>query len=122
MIFSQDVIKLAKENSNFRQVLFTTERTQLVLMSLVPKEDIGEEVHKADQILIFVAGEGEAILDGVSSPVLPHYVVVVPAGTRHNFKNTGTQDLKLFTIYTPPQHKPETLHKTKADAAGEEPY
>ena len=87
MIFSQDVIKLAKENTNIRHVLFTTDRTQLVLMSIAPSDDIGEEIHKADQILLFVAGEGVAILDGITSPVLPHYVVVVPAGTKHNFKN-----------------------------------
>jgi mannose-6-phosphate isomerase-like protein (cupin superfamily) len=123
MAFNKDVIKLAKENTNFREVLFTTERTQLVLMSIEPGGEIGEESHKAaDQILVFVEGEGQAILNGVASPLKPGYCVVVPAGTKHNFKNTGQTALKLFTLYAPPQHKPGTIHKTKQDAIGEEPY
>src|SRR5689334_10396520 len=103
--YTEDVLRLAQENENFRQVLFTTERSQLVLMSLKPGEEIGEEVHEGiDQMLAFVGGEGEAIIEGEPSPVLAGSVVVIPGGTRHNFVNNSGSPLKLFTVYTPPEH------------------
>lgn len=115
--YNQDVSKLAKENENFRQVLFTTELSQLVLMSVAPGDDIGEETHEdTDQILSFVAGSGEAVIEGESRPVAAGSVVVVPAGTRHNFINQGGEPLKLYTIYVPPNHKDGTVHRTKQDA------
>ena len=115
--YNQDVSKLAKENENFRQVLFTTERSQLVLMSVAPGDDIGEETHEdTDQILSFVAGSGEAVIEGESRPIAAGSVVVVPAGTRHNFINKGGKPLKLYTVYVPPNHKDGTIHRTKQDA------
>lgn len=115
--YNQDVIKLAKENENFRQVLFTTELSQLVLMSVAPGDDIGEETHDdTDQILSFVAGSGEAVIEGESRPIAAGSVVVVPAGTRHNFINQGGEPLKLYTVYVPPNHKDGTVHRTKQDA------
>ena len=115
--YNQDVSKLAKENENFRQVLFTTELSQLVLMSVAPGDDIGEETHKdTDQILSFVAGSGEAVIEGESRPIAAGSVVVVPAGMRHNFINQGGEPLKLYTVYVPPNHKDGTIHRTKQDA------
>ena len=115
--YTDDVLRLAQENENFRQVLFTTERSQLVLMSLKSGEEIGEEVHEdIDQVLAFVVGEGEAVIEGERSPVRAGSVVVVPGGTRHNFVNNGTAPLKLFTIYTPPEHADGTVHHTKEEA------
>ena len=115
--YNQDVIKLAKENENFRQVLFTTELSQLVLMSVAPGDDVGEETHDdTDQILSFVAGSGEAVIEGESRPIAAGSVVVVPAGTRHNFTNQGGEPLKLYTVYVPPNHKDGTVHRTKQDA------
>ena len=115
--YTEDVLRLAQENENFRQVLFTTERSQLVLMSLKPGEEIGEEVHEGiDQVLAFADGEGEAVIEGNRSPVRAGTVVVVPGGTRHNFVNTGSAPLKLFTVYTPPEHPDGTVHRTKEEA------
>ena len=116
-IFNKDVIKLAGENENFREVLFTTELSQLVLMSIKPGEDIGEETHDGiDQVLSFVSGTGEAIIEGESSPVKTGSIVVVPAGTKHNFINKGNKPMKLYTVYAPPDHKDGTIHRTKEDA------
>ena len=115
--YAADVERLARENENFRQVLFTTERSQLVLMAIPAGEEIGEEAHEGiDQVLAFVAGEGEAVIEGERSSVRAGSVVVVPAGTRHNFIATGTQTLKLYTVYTPPEHPDGTLHRTKEEA------
>lgn len=118
--FHKDIIELTKQNTFFRQEVMTGQYAQVVLMNIDPRQDIGEEVHKVDQILIFVEGQGEAILNGKLSPVNPNDLVFVPAGTRHNFRNTGGIPLKLYTIYAPPQHKPGTVHKTKSAAAYEE--
>lgn len=117
----EDIKKLAKENTNFRKVTYTGQNSQLVLMSIPPAGEIGEETHRdIDQILFLVEGDGEAIIEGQSSPFTEHEVVFVPAGTKHNFKNTGSEDLKLYTIYSPPAHKDGTIHKTKEDAEKDE--
>lgn len=116
-MFHSDIKKLAKENDNFRKVLFTADHSQLVLMSIAPGEDIGEEVHThIDQILYLVEGTGEAVIDGLESPFVEDEVVFVPAGTKHNFINKGDKALKLYTVYSPPEHADGTIHKTKADA------
>ena len=115
-MFAEDIKKLAKENDNFRKVIHTGEHSQLVLMSLKPGEEIGEEIHQVDQMLFFVDGEGEAILSGETKSFKEHDVVYVPAGTKHNFKNTGDEPLKLFTVYAPSQHPDGTVHKTKEEA------
>ncbi len=122
MKFNRDIVSLTRENAFFRQEIVTGAHSQVVLMSIPPQGEIGEEAHDVDQILVFVAGEGKAILDGEESPVGVNHLVFVPAGTRHNFVNTGTADLKLYTVYAPPEHKPGTIHRTKAeaDAAGHE--
>ncbi|MFH1171339.1 MAG: cupin domain-containing protein [bacterium] len=120
MQFHDNIIERAKANAFFRQECATGEHSQVVVMSLLPGEDIGEEVHTVDQILVFVVGDGEAILNGETKPVHPNDLIVVPAGTTHNFRNTGTTDMKLYTIYAPPQHKPGTVHKTKAEAEAAE--
>ena len=109
------------KNNHYRQVLFTAEHTQLVLMSLKPGEEIGEEVHELDQFIRFEAGEGTVVLDGQTHSVSDGFAVVIPAGTRHNVVNRSkTADLKLYSLYSPPEHKDGTLHKTKREADADE--
>ena len=106
------------ENSYFREVLFTGPHSQLVLMSLAPGEDIGLETHDGlDQFIRVEAGTGKALLDGQEHDVADGSVVVVPAGTLHNIINTSDSEaLKLYTIYSPPEHPVGTVHKTKSEA------
>ena len=116
-----DISEKARENTYFRQVLETGEHTQIVVMSIPAGGEIGEEVHEdTDQVLYFASGEGKAILNDEEKSVGKDDIVLVNAGTRHNFINTGTSDLKIITAYSPPHHPPATIHKTKAeaDAAG----
>jgi mannose-6-phosphate isomerase-like protein (cupin superfamily) len=116
-VYANDVTKLAQENENFRQVLFTTDLSQLVLMAIPAGEEIGEEAHEGiDQVLAFVAGEGEAVIEGERIPVRAGSLVVVPSGTLHNFVATGASSLKLYTVYTPPEHPDGTIHRTKEEA------
>jgi mannose-6-phosphate isomerase-like protein (cupin superfamily) len=105
-------------NSDFRRVLYTGKHSQLVLMSLKPSEEIGEEVHKTiDQFFRFEKGEGVVSIDGVKHKVIDGDAVIVPAGARHNVTNTSKNtELKLYTIYSPPEHYDGTVRKTKADA------
>ena len=104
-------------NENFRKVLYTDDRVQLVVMSIIGESDIGMEVHELDQFIRIEEGEGKAILDGEESVLGAGSVVVIPAGTNHNIVNTSAHDsLKLYTLYAPPNHKPGTIHKTKEDA------
>ena len=117
--FVTGIISLAKQNNNFRKEIKTADHTQVVLMSLKPGEDIGLEVHKKiDQILIFVQGTGEGITGGQKFPIREGTLAFVPAGTVHNFINTGKTDLKLFTTYSPPNHAAGILQKTKAETKG----
>ena len=111
-----DLKHLAKHNENFREVVFTGDHSQLVLMSLPPGEDIGLEVHEVDQMLYAVKGEGTAVLDGAEHDFEKGGVVCVPAGVQHNVVNTGDEPLQLFTVYSPPQHAAGTVHRTKAEA------
>ena len=107
----------SKNNANFRKVLYTAKNSQLVLMGLLPKEEIGSEVHTLDQFLRIETGTGVAILDGVEHQIGDGYAVVVPAGTEHNIKNTSADEImKIYTVYSPPDHKDGTVHPTKADA------
>ena len=113
--------KEAAENKNFRKVLFTAGHCQLVVMSLLPGEDIGEETHHLDQFIRFELGEGKVVLDDVETLVEDGDAVVIPEGTRHNIINTSTTEkLKLYTIYAPPEHPDGTVHTTKADAMAAE--
>lgn len=118
--FEGDLKEIAKDNDDFRRVLFTGDHAQLVVMALRPREEIGEEIHTVDQILYATDGKGEAIVDGKAQPFGKGDAVAVPAGVRHNIRNTSDKPFKLFTIYAPPQHPAGTVHETKADAiAGE---
>jgi mannose-6-phosphate isomerase-like protein (cupin superfamily) len=115
-IFNHDILALTQQNTDFRREILTEQYSQLVVMSIEPGDEIGEETHDVDQILVFVAGTGEAVLDGERSSVGVNRMVVVPAGTKHNFINTGEKPLKLFTVYSPPEEEPGTVHRTKAEA------
>ena len=114
--FVKDIEGLAVANSEFRQVLYTAKHCQLVLMALEPGAEIGAEVHTLDQFFRVEAGAGEAVLDGVRTPVQAGYAVLVPAGTNHNIRNTGTAPLKLYTLYAPPNHRDGVVHHTRAEA------
>lgn len=117
-----NIEQLALENENFRKVLYTDSRVQLVLMSLQGGEDIGEEVHELDQFIRVEAGEGTSVLDGVSHVLAPGSAVIIPQGVRHNIVNTGSVAMKLYTLYAPPNHKDGTVHRTKADAEADEEH
>ena len=110
-----NIEKETLENTDYRRVLYTAKHSQLVLMSLKPGEEIGEEVHHLDQFIRIEAGEGKAILDGIEHAVKADDVLVIPEGTRHNIVNTGSEDLKLYTVYSPPEHKDGTVEAAKAD-------
>lgn len=107
-------------NENFREVLYTDERLQLVVMSLLSGEEIGEEVHQLDQFLRIEKGEGKAVLDGKEHAIGDGSAIVVPKGTRHNIINGDSGPMKLYTLYAPPNHKDGTVHKTKVDAKADE--
>lgn len=113
----EDIKEKAKENTFFRQVLETGEHTQIVIMSIPPGGEIGEEVHSdSDQVLYLVEGEGEVVLNDEKSPYKEGDIVLVRAGTKHNFVNSGDEDLKIITTYSPPHHPQGTIHESKADA------
>jgi mannose-6-phosphate isomerase-like protein (cupin superfamily) len=116
--FMTDIEKDTIENNDFRKVLYTSQFSQLVLMSLRPGEEIGAEVHDdVDQFFRFEEGEGEVIIDDTTYKVKDGSAVVVPRGARHNVVNTSKDvALKLYTIYSPPEHRDGVNHKTKADA------
>jgi mannose-6-phosphate isomerase-like protein (cupin superfamily) len=106
------------QNENFREVLYTAQHSQLVVMSLLPNEEIGMEVHEiVDQFIRVESGEGKAILNGEEHILSDGVAVVVPAGTQHNIINTSSEKkMKLYTVYSPAHHKDQTIHKTKQDA------
>lgn len=107
----------AKENDNFRKVLYTAKFSQLVVMSLKPSEEIGEEVHTLDQFIRIESGKGKVILDGVEHEAEDNFAIVIPAGTKHNVINTSSDEsMKLYTIYSPPEHRDGVVHATKEDA------
>ena len=115
--FITDIEEATVENGLYRKVLFTAKNSQLVLMNLRPGDEIGMEVHELDQFIRFEAGEGKVVLDGEEHEVHDGIAVVIPAGTEHNVVNTSKKDeLKLYSIYSPPEHKVGTLHKTKQEA------
>lgn len=119
--FVDNIEKLSEENNNFRKVLYTAKFSQLVVMSLNPEEEIGMEVHQLDQFLRIEKGTGKAILDGVEHAVSDGFAIVVPAGTNHNIVNTSsTEPMKLYTVYSPPNHVDGKIHVTRADAEADE--
>ncbi len=121
--FVDDIEKLSEENSSFRRVLYTAKSSQLVVMSLKPLEDIGEETHQLDQFLRVEEGEGKTVLDGVEHPIRAGFAILVPAGTRHNIINTSPDKaMKLYTVYAPPNHRDGVVHATKAQAEADEEH
>ena len=114
--FVQDIGSLAMKNEDFRRVLYTAKNCQLVVMALKPKEEIGVEVHKLDQFFRVEAGSGEAVLNGVRTPIRAGFAVLVPAGMNHNIINTGGVPLKLYTVYAPPNHRDGVVHHSRGDA------
>jgi mannose-6-phosphate isomerase-like protein (cupin superfamily) len=111
-----NIEKESLENVNFRKVLYTAKNSQLVLMNLVPGEEIGEEVHQLDQFIRIEGGSGKTVLNGEEYPISDGCAVVVPQGIKHNIVNTGTEPMKIYTVYSPPNHKDGTVHVTKDDA------
>jgi mannose-6-phosphate isomerase-like protein (cupin superfamily) len=115
--FIGDIEERTEKNHDFRRVLYTGPHMQLVLMSLQPGEEIGEEVHThTDQFFRVEEGKGEVVIDGVATRIEGDAGIVIPAGARHNIRNTGHKPLKLYTLYAPPEHMEGTVHPTKADA------
>lgn len=109
------------DNEYFRAVLYTAKNSQLVVMSLKPGEEIGEEIHQLDQFIRCEAGSGQAILNGVSHDISDGFAIVVPAGALHNIVNTSSDTpLKLYTVYSPPNHRDGVIHTTKAEAEKDE--
>jgi mannose-6-phosphate isomerase-like protein (cupin superfamily) len=116
------IATVAEQSADFRRVLWTGDHAQLVIMTIPPGGEIGQETHEGtDQILTFVSGTGEAVVAGETKQVAQGDLVVVPAGTEHNFRNTGVNPLVLYTVYSPPEHADGVVHATKeeADAAEE---
>ena len=123
MGYVTNIEKDSLENKNFRKVLYTAKNSQLVVMSLLPKEDIGEEVHQLDQFIRVEKGQGKTVLNDVEYELSDGFCVVVPAGTKHNIINTSeTEEMKLYTVYSPPNHKDGTIHVTKAEAEANEEH
>ena len=103
------------ENDNYRKVLYTGKSSQLVLMTIQPGDEIGSETHDLDQFIRIEAGQAVVTLDGVNHALEDDWAVVIPAGTEHNVVNNGDEPLRLYSIYSPPEHKDGTVHATKAD-------
>jgi len=120
--FVDNIEEKTRENTFFRHVLYTGQHTQLVVMSLLPGEEIGMEVHpQVDQFFRIEEGEAKVIIDGEEHEVSDGFAIIVPAGSQHNVINTGSNPLKLYTLYSPPNHPDGTIHRTRAEAmAGEE--
>lgn len=121
MSWTGSITDAARDNADFRRVLSTGPHAQLVVMSIPAGGEIGEEVHdNVDQVVSIVEGNGEAVLDDVPSQIGDGDLVLVPAGTKHNVRNIGTGDLKLYTVYAPPEHPHGTVHRTRAEAEAAE--
>ena len=114
--YVQNIEDIAIKNDEFRRVIYTAKNCQLVVMSLKPGEEIGAEVHKLDQFFRVEHGSGAAVLDGVQTEIREGTAVIVPAGMNHNIINTGSVAMKLYTIYSPPNHRDGVVHHTRADA------
>jgi len=123
MGYITNIEKDSLENTDFRRVLYTTKNSQLVLMNIKPDQDIGMEIHEEhDQFIRVEAGTGKAILDDVEHELSDGSAVVIPAGAKHNVVNTGEVDMKLYTIYTPPEHRDGVVHATKEEAEANEEH
>jgi mannose-6-phosphate isomerase-like protein (cupin superfamily) len=112
-----DLSALARSSEDYRREVLTTGQSQVVLMTIAPGDEIGEEVHEDhDQFLAFVSGDGEVVLDGDAHRIGTGSLTFVPGGTRHNVRNTGDGPLRIVTTYAPPEHDPGTVHRTKEEA------
>jgi len=121
MAFVGDIVARTRANSLFREVVATGPHSQVVVMSIPPGGEIGEETHDTiDQVLVIVDGEADTIIEGVPTTVHAGDLIQVPAGTRHNVVNRGAGDLRMYTIYAPPGHAPGTVHRTRAEADADE--
>lgn len=121
--YVDDIEEATEQNDDFRRVLYTGAHLQLVLMTLQPGEEIGEETHDdRDQFFCFESGEGEVMIDGTTHEVEDDFAVIVPAGARHNVINTGEESLRLYTLYGPPEHPDGTVHSSKAEADASEEH
>ncbi len=120
--FIKDIESIAVENKDFRRVLYTAKYSQLVVMSLAPSEEIGEEVHKLDQFFRVEEGTGEAVLEGVRTAIASGFAIIVPAGTNHNIINTGRVAMKLYTLYSPPNHRDGVVHHTREEAEADDEH
>jgi len=120
--FVVNIEKTTEENNNFRKVLYTAKNSQLVVMSLKPNEEIGAEVHDLDQFIRVESGTGKAILDGVEHLIEDGSAVVVPAGANHNIINTSNEEMKLYTVYSPPEHKDGLIHPTRPDVEADDEH
>ena len=121
--YCDDIEKATVENEDFRRVLYTGEHLQLVLMTLQPGDEIGEEVHPdRDQFFRIEQGEGAIDIDGRENRVEDDFAVIVPAGARHNVRNIGSQPLRLYTIYGPPEHRDQVVQATKQEADARHPH
>ncbi len=119
--YHANVVQLARESNLYRRVLFTGAKSQLVTMSIAPGDDIGEETHEhVEQTIVCVSGSGRLFLNGIPSRFGPGDAVVIVPGTRHDIRNVGTAPLRLYTIYTPPNHIDQRVHATKADAEADQ--
>ncbi len=118
-----NIEKETLENENFRKVLYTAPNSQLVVMAIQPGDDIGEEVHELDQFIRLEQGKGKAILNDVEYDIEDDWAVVIPAGTKHNIVNTSDDVvMKLYTIYSPPEHRDGVVHKTKEEAVADDEH
>lgn len=113
--FVTNIEKATLENENYRKVLYTAKNSQLVLMTIQPGDEIGEEIHELDQFIRLEAGKARVTLDGVEHSLEDDWAVVIPAGTKHNVVNVGDEPVRLYSVYSPPEHKDGTVHATKAD-------
>jgi mannose-6-phosphate isomerase-like protein (cupin superfamily) len=121
--FVGDIEQATQDNRDFRHVVYTGRHMQLVLMSLQPNEEIGEEVHEdTDQFFRLESGSGEIVIDGQATHVESGVAMIVPAGARHNVKNTGLSAMHLYTIYAPPEHADGTVRRTRAEAEATEEH
>ncbi len=111
-----NIEKASLENDYFREVLYTAKSSQLVVMSLKPGEDIGEEIHNLDQFIRVESGSGKTVLNGVEHAIEDGFAILVPAGVKHNIINTSAEKMKLYTVYSPPNHRDGVIHETKEKA------
>ena len=119
-IFNKDILELTTKNTFFQKEVYYDAQCQVVMMNIEVGEEIGEEVHEADQTTFFVSGEGQAVLDGHRTKCTANHMIIIPKGTKHNIINKGDAPLKLFTVYSPPAEEERISHRTKAESEAAE--